>query len=958
MELTWTDSPDTSSVFFTRDIYDKFSLAPNIKELWSILHSPKVKAESQEAAEKNQDLPPDPPQLDSDDTSGVDSDHDADENPQVKKNAAKKISEGVLGGKAVVSAQKFPEPRIPYPRFSAVSKHHHYQYINWLRNRSRMLPPQHVVQKIRQEVSEFMGYLQEAARACAEDYNYISQGAAQYCEEYLKSFYDHVRTYPQLYVLQETTSLLGNVYMPNLSLNTEKQLLAMGNIDVGFKTILTKDSQLSVDYDCVNSANPPSKKARDVHKAVSSDETAERLSNKYEPDVCLTRETLVQILDQSAEFTEDWEVPVWVKLNSLTGKKTVYIDPPLLKKDLTVREKNHLFHEESIKLAFKKKVPKPVFFLMTGQLSPEKQRQPKEGQLRKPVATESTDMEFEVDFTELESFGESTPFLKKKTSQNTTEKTEPVRKPSVAEARLSPKASQPRNSPQKLSTSTQSSKKDPAKEDACKLESQGADVDSSWTDVEDDPAEQSDSAVVDTQSEQGDRHASATEQEEETKGFTTAKRSRTASVCSADSDESRLYIDDVPSTGSVSGSAKKPAHPPPPSRAPAASHPRPATPLSPQAGVRANRVVKRPRLEGQCDQLGQILRMQSAMLKPQTPNTSSRTQETSQPAEPRPADTPSHSLVKSSVTSFLEGKEREDGVTHPGPTLTVLHLNNSQKCLLREDLQSCVEDETDFEAPQEGNVLYKLYSLHDLLVLVRSSIPLGHSRTSPSGSHCVVPISVLPKLEYQLSYGAECVTSSEACRLWADTLLNPSTVSYIARINAHTSKLVELQELPSDWMQSISCDFHPARSLNILHHVLKKVTGLAEGRYLLSHRSCMPHFTILKACDAVASARSPYDLQASYSQTPPARTPSAVPWVPVDPNHLLPFHKHHGRVPCTFPLHEPRNPQQGPARPRHPNQQKQSKPLSKAQKRRRKKQAAKQKKGKQAGNSKAKQSPN
>lgn len=42
-----------------------------------------------------------------------------------------------------------------------------------------------------------------------------------------------------------------------------------------------------------------------------------------------------------------------------------------------------------------------------------------------------------------------------------------------------------------------------------------------------------------------------------------------------------------------------------------------------------------------------------------------------------------------------------------------------------------------------------------------------------------VPVHVMPKLEYQLSYGVECLTNSEACQLWAETLLHSSTVSYI-----------------------------------------------------------------------------------------------------------------------------------------------------------------------------------
>lgn len=43
------------------------------------------------------------------------------------------------------------------------------------------------------------------------------------------------------------------------------------------------------------------------------------------------------------------------------------------------------------------------------------------------------------------------------------------------------------------------------------------------------------------------------------------------------------------------------------------------------------------------------------------------------------------------------------------------------------------EDEQDYEAPEEGNVLYKLYSLQDVLLLVRSSVPLAHSRRVGSG---------------------------------------------------------------------------------------------------------------------------------------------------------------------------------------------------------------------------------
>lgn len=62
--------------------------------------------------------------------------------------------------------------------------------------------------------------------------------------------------------------------------------------------------------------------------------------------------------------------------------------------------------------------------------------------------------------------------------------------------------------------------------------------------------------------------------------------------------------------------------------------------------------------------------------------------------------------------------------------------------ILSQDLQAGAEDERDYDAPDEGNLLYKLYSLQDLLLLVRSSVSLTHTRkvgsqnqVTPSHNH-------------------------------------------------------------------------------------------------------------------------------------------------------------------------------------------------------------------------------
>lgn len=76
---------------------------------------------------------------------------------------------------------------------------------------------------------------------------------------------------------------------------------------------------------------------------------------------------------------------------------------------------------------------------------------------------------------------------------------------------------------------------------------------------------------------------------------------------------------------------------------------------------------------------------------------------------------------------------------------------------------------------------------------------------------------------------------------------------------------------------------------------------LEEGRYLIAHKAGEPFVTLLKATNGKVS-RGAYNLQQVHSSVPQPPTPSLVPWIPVDPAVVLPFHQKHGRVPCTFPL--------------------------------------------------------
>lgn len=76
--------------------------------------------------------------------------------------------------------------------------------------------------------------------------------------------------------------------------------------------------------------------------------------------------------------------------------------------------------------------------------------------------------------------------------------------------------------------------------------------------------------------------------------------------------------------------------------------------------------------------------------------------------------------------------------------------------------------------------------------------------------------------------------------------------------------------------------------------------SLQEGSYLLSHAAEDSSLLIYKNSDEKFS-RTAYNLHKAHCSLPTVPSSLSVPWVPLDPTVLLPYHIHHGRIPCTFP---------------------------------------------------------
>ncbi|XP_033823367.1 little elongation complex subunit 2 [Periophthalmus magnuspinnatus] len=832
MEIVWEDPPIPEGPIFSRDLYDKIGFGPTIQELWSSLQSPEANSPPKE---QNTESPttPEPVQDDSirEESSWIsgDSEDSAMETQDPKlMEPCKKKQKGKI---------PFPEPRVPYPCLSALSKTEQRKCLNFMLTRKKEIPlSQVILNKLNNEIMQFMNYLQEVSRMCAGDYSVIPQAALQYFEEVFHCSLEYIQSLPSLYQIHELTSLTGGRFNPELSLTFEKQLLHMGSVDVAHYRPVNTGAQIASDYQTVSSLCPPAKKAAELHASISSDHNASRLCSSYEPHVCLTRDALVQLLNNHGpDFKEEWELPVLIKTNpskDKTQKKTVFIDSPLLKTEVTVRERSHIYHEESLKLFISKASTKSVSEVITELPTSE---QPALERSLAPLDTDSLD--FEVDLSDLETFGEN--------ASNKTPKKHTKTEGSLGHTRSSGKKAS-RN----LNEETNSSQSDPVKPKVSQSKSS-------------DP--ESDSSVL----------------------------------LIADSDDDKLFIDDV--------SPKDPKLS--------------QTPESPSPTTRRSKNPKmKTRSSG--DQLGQILQMQTAMFT-SNPNDGTKSSNPPQDASPPPKQSaPTHvhptSMVKACVSSYLERNPNQEEETGDALQSAASAPKATEfKKILSQALQAVSEDECDYDCPEEGNVLFKLYSLDGLLLLVRSSISLGHNRKLGNQTQCV-PLKILPKLEYQLTYGVECLSSSEACQLWTEGLLHSSTELFIAHIDALTSRLALVRKLPDDWIHNISCGFKPAKSLNILQHLLQKLVGLDEGQYLLRHKVGEPFVNILKTAQG-NGRQGVYNLQQAHSHMPqPPAAPAAasapaavVPWIPLDPSVCLPFHRQHGRVPCTFPPQDFTPPQKG-----------------------------------------------
>ncbi|NWJ04151.1 ICE2 protein, partial [Crypturellus undulatus] len=893
-----------TEVFFSREIYEKYSLAPSLSELWTL---------SNRQANKSVEVPV----------------NTSEDKQPCNVQAAGPVE---VKAKPIADDEPFPEPRVPYPFTSCLSEKEQKTYLYLMTKYSKktnnfqvnaasqreLFTYMQMKELVNTEIAEFMKFAQNAAKSCAQDYDTISEDAQVYTEKLLSACIRHVQKYPEFYTLQEIISIMGGKFNTQLTFRLEKNLLVMGTARRGETQFPTLPVQLPVDYKTVSSIITPEKKASIMHNDISSDSNAEKLALKYCPQVVLSSQSLFALLNNhGVNYKEQWEVPVCVKMIPVADSKpakVVYVDSPLLKKEMTVRERNQIFHEIPMDFVGTKKSYVSISDVLMDKPPEESNFQwdiPSDTyQCRKIPVPDDPGMDFDDDVTELETFGAAVKLSKSSKAENAFPKVDnsgPVlsRELKTDKNTINNGGEEGRNTVSEQGFSV-SKIQPPSSGILCS----NFEENSSYKNFSEEEKQKKAQHVMtkeisDNETKLNTLSSAVTFKKE---SDAAQKNKSCVSLCSSDTDEDCLIIDteckntdycksvvpNIISSISVETSTS-------PSSIHIPSESMAVSSDNTEQGKNASRKPTR-RLSKELDPVGQILKMQTELLKSPSRKSHEQSLVSSDNSNSAPTNVPES--PKSSVISSTE--------TSPGPTSNPSNSSRNtwtwlfqgpSKRKLPNELEMLVEDPLEYTEPQDGNLVYKLFSLDDLLLLVRCNVqkvktrPRSHKKKAAQKP---IPLFLLPKLEYQAYYGVEALTESEVCRLWTESMLHSECTFFIGRIDAFTSKLLMLEKISPEMLREKLVMIKPANSLNILHHILKKVSDLQEGSYLLTHAAGDSSVAIYKSSPDKAT-RASYNLHKAHCELPAVPASLSVPWVPLEPSLPLPYHTSHGRVPCTFP---------------------------------------------------------
>lgn len=226
------------------------------------------------------------------------------------------------------------------------------------------------------------------------------------------------------------------------------------------------------------------------------------------------------------------------------------------------------------------------------------------------------------------------------------------------------------------------------------------------------------------------------------------------------------------------------------------------------------------------------------------------------------------------------------------------------------------EESNEVENTIHHNVSYRLWELKqkfednkDLMKRTASIRPISVLvRTKLDGCEqtdngTIRPVIVVPKLEYQLEYGARIPSKSELAKQWASVFFRPYSALYRVLIHAYTSEIITVQSCDATKIINEACtyyNYNPNYGLGVLYKVFSSLMSLTPGNYLLHHTP--EHGPFIDLMDTTETMRKGvYNLHNYYKKfkTKPI-SEKERPWWPIDTNFVLPAHIELQQMPGLF----------------------------------------------------------
>ncbi|XP_072767674.1 uncharacterized protein [Anoplolepis gracilipes] len=211
------------------------------------------------------------------------------------------------------------------------------------------------------------------------------------------------------------------------------------------------------------------------------------------------------------------------------------------------------------------------------------------------------------------------------------------------------------------------------------------------------------------------------------------------------------------------------------------------------------------------------------------------------------------------------------------------------------------------------NVMYKLFTIgpteclnyelgkHDVKkyqMLVRTKTD-GIEVSPDNKSHTYIMLT--PKMEHQLEFGAEAATFAEISHQWTSLIFRPEASLARVRLAADTSEIIQIEKHTAASLSNEMRRLYNVKiedSLSILHNIIKELSSLTPGQYIMRHIPQRGPFAYVYKQNE-GPGKNVFDLrivcQSGIFQTVPK-----TPWPFIDTMLTTPALRHFKKMPAMF----------------------------------------------------------